>query len=152
MFGIFKKKKCPKKGALDVATSLYSFISVGIDLIETDLPEKVQIATNLYMVGVLDCLSQRFNLSEEEFFEITLVFFRTIGLNDVYIDLLMKFFTNMQKHPKAKECVIKGGTTCNDWLNGNKSIPIATKLFIEEFVEDQDFPNTPGHLYVALDQ
>ena len=51
---------------------------------------------------------------------------------------------------KARECVVEGGKNCNEFLNGNTSIPVAAMWLIEGFVEDKDFPDSAGHVYVAI--
>lgn len=150
MFNLFKKKKSPKEVAFNTATGLYGIVSAAANSIESNQPEKVELATNLYMLGVLDCLSQRFNMTEEGFFDLLINFYEAIGLNGTYMEVLMLFFTKMEKLPKARECVVEGGKNCNEFLNGNTSIPVAAMWLIEGFVEDKDFPDSAGHVYVAI--
>ena len=114
--------------------------------------EKAELATNLYFLGAVDCSSQRHSLSDEQFGQLVMAFFRAIGANEKYASLMLMYFLKMDAIPSAMNCIIEGGQQFNKWLNGNSTIPLCSMTTIETFCNDSDFPMTPGHLYVAIEK
>lgn len=74
--------------------------------------------------------------------------FEKLGVNPLYRNLLLKYFTCMEKNISAKEAVIEGGNMFNKWIKGNEAIPLTIILTLENFHNDPNFPISPGKLYV----
>lgn len=114
--------------------------------------EKAHLATLLYFLGVVDCSSQRHNLSDLQFAKLIIEFFQTIGESEMCATFMVKFFPNMDSVPSARKCVIEGGGHFNKWLNGNSTIPICSIQTLKKCCDDPDFPSSIGHLYVKAEE
>lgn len=125
---------------------------LGIEHWEYMDEEKTHLATQLYFLGAVDCSSQRHNLSDIQFAELIKAFFEKTGENEMYSAFMVKFFLKMKSVPSAMKCVIEGGEAFNKWLNGNSMIPGCVMMRLEKFINDPDFPDSVGDLYVKVEK
>lgn len=155
MFGLFRKKSA-STSAFDSALKRLLLFHEGCMLCiqnwDFNNKEQAELAANIYFLGAVDCSSQRHSLSEQEFGQLIMAFFTTVGLNEPYAILMLNCFLKMDAIPSVKNCMVEGGQHFNKWLNGNSSVPLVSMTSIEKFCNDVDFPKTAGQLYVALDK
>lgn len=147
----------PKNTPLELAQRMMASFDKAILLVVNESSikqfvdvEKAILATNLFILGALDCCSQRAKLTDGDFGEFISTYFKAKNVQGPYIEILMRYFLNMLSCPPAMECVITGGSVCNGFFNGDTMVMLRAPLTIASCCENPDFPATPGHLAVKF--
>ncbi|MBU1809368.1 MAG: hypothetical protein KJ661_07425 [Candidatus Omnitrophica bacterium] len=161
MFGWFnnssKQPTSPIEATLKRSLIYYDACKMFLDNREPVPSEKFQLAANLYFLGAVDCASQVSKLSDIQFGELAQCFFSKIGitgyeLSTSYVSILLMFFLKMNTNTAAMHCIVEGGHSFNEWMKGNKAIPMTVRSSIKRFEENPEFPETIGHLYVKVEK
>lgn len=147
MFRLFRKNK--SSNAFTAALNRLLIFHEACILFMSDLSnnDKFNLAMDLYFLGAVDCCSQRHDLSDKEFAKLISSFFKQIGKDSNYINILINYFLKMGILPEAETCVIEGGEHYNKWLNGDSEIPFNSGTTIQKYYNNPNFPESVGHLY-----
>lgn len=115
--------------------------------------EKADLVTNLYFLGAVDCASQRHSLSDQQFGQLIMAFFKAIGTHENYASFMVMCFLKKNIVPLVEKCITEGGQYCNTFLNGKRpnDTPLSTKSILS-FYNNPNFPKTAGQIYVTIEK
>jgi len=141
----FKKRGVLKDDKLFAAhhalTELIRIVRQSFDITDVDTSSpKADLAQGLFYLGMVDAASQSTGMTDEQFLSLYQATFHDLGFGKELSTRVLLFHQSLQTSHPAFPAVMRGGELYMQFVNGNRTIPLAAGTLIAEFVRNPQFP------------